>query len=645
MEFKKAAASVAFIGATLLSSAAFSIGQIDIRANQVITNALQDVRYRVSVQDCTQLAAVSVNSQSLELANALRAPDESLRCEFDVLLSGSERFAPSVSATDIQGQSYTHSETFSVDQNRPTLEFDAVSITGTSQDQWLELHLSVSDDVDVSKVKAQLLGIRASVLAEAGGVVDVAARSAFANSDGYTTVVPYADDQTQFVVRVPVTEALSAAEIRRDGVVLMDVQAIDASGNIASFNRIAFTGDDVQENILGVRVEPSEIVLTNALERRRLTTIVDFEFRGEVRLNTQTSGLSYQSQDPAKVLVTDEGAIYPLQETDTPVNVLVQYADAAAVSVPVTVDYSKLLTALVPLQTTTHLPSLNQYHDLTGWQVTFDDGSSVVLGDDHAIEYTVPAWATDIVEVKDGQILAKQVITADNNLTIQAELLSQGLTGTVQITSEDAQPTAKIALPSTVNVGETLSIVVDAQDDVGISGVVFFVNGQSVGRVIQPPYQLELPIAESLAGKQLEIYTQVTDTAAHVVTTAPQSVWAQYKATPPKPTFEWKLPVSAQVAVGGTDVVALIEKNLGPIMSAATTDIERVEYFLDGDRKATVRFPAYDVRKIDNEDYLFELWRADLSIAETSLTETSIAVNAKVYTVVTVLKRMPVGAY
>jgi hypothetical protein len=150
MDFTKAVLPVAFLGASLFSAPALAIGQIDIRANQVITESLQEVDYRIAIEQCPLLAEVVVNGQSLALANAQRSVAQGNQCEFAVTLSGAEKFSPSVMATDINGTQTTHSESFVVENQRPSLEFSSVAITGSSQDQWLQLHLIASDDSDIT---------------------------------------------------------------------------------------------------------------------------------------------------------------------------------------------------------------------------------------------------------------------------------------------------------------------------------------------------------------------------------------------------------------------------------------------------------------------------------------------------------------
>lgn len=63
--------------------------------------------------------------------------------------------------------------------------------------------------------------LRASALTEAGGVVDIAAANAFANTSGYTTLYPSSEGQTDYLISVPVEGTLSASEILYDGVVLL----------------------------------------------------------------------------------------------------------------------------------------------------------------------------------------------------------------------------------------------------------------------------------------------------------------------------------------------------------------------------------------------------------------------------------------
>ncbi|TCS36380.1 hypothetical protein [Reinekea marinisedimentorum] len=141
---------IAFISALLLASPVFATGDIDIRADQVLTDTVQEVNFRIAVEDCTQLADISVSGLSLSLADAIRST-EGNSCEFAVLLDSSYANSPSVTATDISGEHYYHSEFFSVEFTNPTISFNGVSVTGSSQDQYLQFSGTANGDVDIPK--------------------------------------------------------------------------------------------------------------------------------------------------------------------------------------------------------------------------------------------------------------------------------------------------------------------------------------------------------------------------------------------------------------------------------------------------------------------------------------------------------------
>ncbi|WP_132702551.1 hypothetical protein [Reinekea marinisedimentorum] len=84
------------------------------------------------------------------MADAIRST-EGNSCEFAVLLDSSYASSPSVTVTDISGEHYYHSESFSVETTNPTISFNGVSVTGSSQDQYLQVSVTANDKVDIPK--------------------------------------------------------------------------------------------------------------------------------------------------------------------------------------------------------------------------------------------------------------------------------------------------------------------------------------------------------------------------------------------------------------------------------------------------------------------------------------------------------------
>jgi hypothetical protein len=204
--------------------------------------------------------------------------------EFSFNGTGTGRYAPQVSVTFADGSTQVHNESFQVETNRPQLAFKQVQLADLDGQQHLILSAEASDDVDISYVSFSATGLRASDLRAAGGVVDRAREKAFAGTDGADRVYPGSEDQALFVLNLPVHEALDADAIAHDGVVLIDIMAVDASGNQSALSRIAFTGDDVVEEASNLQVSPANIIFTNLLETVTLIPSVEYQFRGRTPL-------------------------------------------------------------------------------------------------------------------------------------------------------------------------------------------------------------------------------------------------------------------------------------------------------------------------------------------------------------------------
>jgi hypothetical protein len=86
---------------------------------------------------------------------------------------------------------------------------------------------AASGNVDISYVSFEITGLRASELRRSGGVVHQARQKAFTRDVGYQRVYPLADNQSRFVVRVPVEGTLTPEAIQRDLLVLVEGQAVD----------------------------------------------------------------------------------------------------------------------------------------------------------------------------------------------------------------------------------------------------------------------------------------------------------------------------------------------------------------------------------------------------------------------------------
>src|SRR5690606_27545156 len=176
---------------------------------------------------------------------------------------------------------------------------------------------------------------------------------------------------------VQMVRALSATEIARDGVVIIELRGVDSSGNETHVQKIALTGGEVSESALGMTVAPGEILFTNLLESAAIVPTIDYEFRGPTPL-VGGAGATFVSSHPDLIAVTRGGVALPLAETGSEsVTITVTFPAVDPVVVPVRFDSNKSLVALEfgeSPDTEFELPSLNSPYELPPVFGVFDDG-------------------------------------------------------------------------------------------------------------------------------------------------------------------------------------------------------------------------------------------------------------------------------
>ena len=321
-----------------LQGVAFASPQFDLRAAAPLGSAGNAAEYTLSVDDCRDLAEVQVvaTGQRLLPADALRDGDSAVGCSFGFRLQGAEFLQPVVRLDFADGSKQDYSESFQSEAVPPSLQLTQLAFDMEEGGQYLTVSFDASDEVDLSYLSITLTGLRASDLRAAGGVVSQAERKAFLRMDEARRVFPRVDGQSSFSLRQRIEPALSAEEIARNALVMIQASAVDASGNQRSFSDVRMTGSSVDEGVRGISVQPGNLLFTDALQSARLIPEVDFEFRGPTPLPGLGHGVNYRSSNPDKVWVSAEGVVYPIQETaGEAVFVYLSYPGLAEISLPV----------------------------------------------------------------------------------------------------------------------------------------------------------------------------------------------------------------------------------------------------------------------------------------------------------------------
>lgn len=618
---------------------------VDIRAATPLGSGSAS-NFIAHISDCRNLVSIQVGNASnliqLSPVEANRNLSSPTACEVDFQLDSESVLSPLLQLELLDGLTQSHTEQFYAESVAPKISLDIISIRADGDRQFLDIVLEASDDLDVSYVAVQAVGLRASTLRSVGGVVDEARPNSFADSGGYIRVYPDKETQRSFTASIEITVPLSAQVIAGDALVLLDAFVADASGNQASISEISFTGEDVKEDVLGLIASPQKIIFSNALEQVQIIPSLDYQFRGLVAVPGAGRGISYASSDSTKARVTQDGRVIPLAETGvTDVTITVSFPDQPVVSIPVTVDYSKVLVGLqvegISAGANFQLPALNTFTPLPVLQGVFDDGSSAPLTPLHKVQKVLPVGAESLLVIDDKQGLKANLAIPDTSpLPLTISLLQYpDISVSLNVTAIDAAPEIVFDISGVSEIGNTLILSAKATDDVGIDNVEFWLDGIVIGRRQAPPYELSLPLTEELEGRTLSFKAVATDTAGQVVETADKQIAVQAKVKPVVPPFEFELPVDNQRVIEKTPFRLTISHFLGEMPTQNYgSGISLVEFFADGRRIGESYFATMEQRPSQSDpgtNLLYEIWSIEANAPEISTAQTSLAISARVH--------------
>src|SRR5690606_3958766 len=144
--------------------------QIDIRTSAPIEIIAEseslEASFIASIGNCSAIATIEIGSPAesklysvADARSEVTQPDTSL---FDFSLSSSSTLTPVVKIVNTNGDVRNHSENFSYDDQAPSIQFKAVSVTrGVDSQQLLNVALIATDNTDVQYVGFNVTGLRA----------------------------------------------------------------------------------------------------------------------------------------------------------------------------------------------------------------------------------------------------------------------------------------------------------------------------------------------------------------------------------------------------------------------------------------------------------------------------------------------------
>ena len=609
---------------------------IDIRATGGFDQQALTADYTLTITDCHLIDKVEITAGSYHEIKAAEYESDRNTCDYIFSARGSGYLQPGVNLTSITGAVTAHSELFEPETIAPIISFGSVSINAASSQQYLVMTVTAQDNVDLRYVSFSLTGLKASDLRAAGGVIEAASAKAFARTGTAVRVNPLSDEHSEFVVSLPIKSQLTADQIAHDGVVLYDVVAVDASGNSSSISGLAFTGTDVNEEILGIDVFPSSVIISNAIEVIALVPSVNYQFRGWTPKPGANTGFTYTSSDTSYVQVSQDGLVRPVRNTDAAnVSISVCYPGQTPFQIPVKVDFTKTLSHLEFEGVTGNIlvPNLNSWYHLPRVLGVFTDGDKKSIDASVPLQFSINSAYQSILQAKSsGDLLAKAVISQAAPAVLTISLPNNLISTNFNVISQDALPVIKFTPPTRAVIGENLVLKVDASDDVGIRDVKYYLDGAQLATKQTSPYEIVLPIAESLLDRTLQIRVEATDTVGHVVTTDVYPVTVVNARTQIFSKYSWESPGNLQTVIEGTAVRLQFSRNVGEDILDYSPELSSVDFFMDGKKVGSSYAPIPEIRKRikDNKeiDEIFEVWKLDVSVPVISTDESSVSIGA-----------------
>ncbi|MBN2671877.1 MAG: hypothetical protein JXX29_09390, partial [Deltaproteobacteria bacterium] len=650
--FKMVLLGFAFVFASIggLIQTATADVSIDIRVNGILQAESNWTSYIVYVSDCSRVLSLnSYNGEQTDVQtveNSIGVSDIADGCEFLIEQSGEEHLSPQIELLFADGTTQSYEEYFSIESNAPELIFDesqGVALQQVNDSQMIILQFTAEDDVDLSYLSYEFTGLRGSDLRAAGGVIDVARKTAFAQTKGAMRLYPRADMQRVFTAQIPLADGvIEDNEFYQNGLLFVEIEVVDASGNVNSISRMFTPGGELQEEALSIAAFPENIVFTNIAESIQIIPRVEFEFRGETELLGAGHGVQYSSSHPELVKVTTAGVVYPLVESTTEaITITVSYPGVPfPIEIPVQIDTNKNITSLraggLDEQGQFVLPRLNKQFDFPRLLAVFDDGSESALTSQLSITWSLDTSAQGILEIDSDEILARAAVSSDTPLYLHAAIELPDLThvsADIPIAAIDAIPTASIQVSSAhVKVDEPLVISADAEDDVAVGQVHFYLDDVLLGTRWGEPFELSVTMSDEQANSDIAVSVVPVDSAGQQGAASTKTIHVesinsgeQERAQLISPTLQARFIEASPVSYE----VGFVHGEETPQLSKALY----AEFYVDGSYVGRVNFPI--IKKIlppGMSQYLFtEIWSFKTMVPEIATNETSLSFYAMLH--------------
>ncbi|WP_143873611.1 Ig-like domain-containing protein [Catenovulum sediminis] len=644
MKFTFLKAAVVACGALPLAFA-WSVNK-DIRVNGSLVTASQQQSYYLVIDQCSQITQIATQKNlgfsDAELSDLVHIDKDT--CQFKFTQEDEYKWQPAVKLTYADGIVEQVTESFSWEQTAPEISIQSIDLVEVAGEQGVVISITASDNTDLTRLSANVLGLKASDLKSVGGVIDDAKQTAFIQEQELSQYPQY-DGQPEYSFFFPFSQNLSQAEFAANGLLVLTVSAEDASGNINSYSDVRLAGDNISEKVLGFSVSPQNITITDLLQSVSILPEVEFEFRGATLLPGAGNGVTYSSSQPDLVDVTTAGVVYAKRDAQgETAEIYVDYPGQVQQVISIQVNSARQLTGFAFSSDNSlsnlSLSQLNQDFTLPEIYAVFDDGSINQISNQFDISISLPSQANGLLSLsQDGASIRALQPVAENlaQPLIVTWLDNPAINGQLMISAKDALPNVTLSAANQVVINNDLLVSAQVSDDVDIEYVEFYLHGQLVNKDSKAPYQLSLPVAPEWLGTELAITAIAYDSRYQQGFSNTIKAVVQNKKSINVPEYLFEKPVNSQRIVEQSASALQISVLLGDKKSVKNlkSGVSAVEFFIDDASVGKVRVPLVDIRKEQTlqgeQELVYETWMLDWVAPDISLRETSATIYAHVY--------------
>ena len=621
----------------------------DIRLESRLSSYESDKGFSLSLKDCSSVSYIIHDGKRYDTADAVR-DGGGASCRFTDL---SERFAAShtleVDVYPFRGDKRTVSENFYYEDEAPGITLIQSGVSAGGQ-QEANLSFEINDNVDVSYISLEVLGLKASEIRNAGGVINAPGVQPFIQVE--KVLYPVAEDDSVVNVNIPFTRALSDAEITGDGILIINAEVVDSSGNTASLSEFRYTGDSIDDELMSIRAPSDGYLITSMLDLIQVIPVGTYKFRGEVPLLGGSTPVSFSVSDDTVLGVTDVGVLFPRREVNSQnlpddLFLTIRFPGQNEIDIPVRTDFSRSIrninfTGYPEINNGSYSPvifaGLNRFHELPGLTAVYDDGTTQELPSGIRYSMAIDSSLDSVVELRERFIMSRSEISSPAvmvNVTIDR---FPDRSFSLPVVFEDASPEIRFDAPGYAAVGDVIELSAAVKDDVRVKTVEFYQNGALLASRDQAPYLLTVNATESMSGAAFEHHAVVTDSAGQQTRsqTVVTRVGEQQEAS--RPGIEIESPSDAMPVIEQSRFWFRGAYELGPVEenSSSRSNIHAVRVYLDDELAGESRFPSIDIRgqkKSEGSDeiiqVLYEVWQIELQAPQISTHETSVALRAE----------------